>query len=418
MSKIFRKVSLDRLQSPERLDEVMDITDGRGWIALAAIGLLLATAIVWSFVGVLPEKVGGSGILVRSGGVLEVVASAAGRVSDIPVSVGDTVNEGQVVAWISQPEVLEEFQKTRSELKALQAKYEESERFARGDAELQRQSLAQRRESLRQSKVAQERLLQALAERIEAQEELLRDGLIARPTLLATRQQYEQTEEKLRSNENELARIAVEELTVQNRLDDAIRSGQREIELAQQKIAQIERQLNLSTQVTSPYTGHILELMTEPGQIVNRGEPILSLDLSGKAIQDLVAIVYVPAVHGKKIKPNMEIQIAPSTVAREEYGMLLGRVTFVSSFPATGKGMQRVLKNQQLTSALSGQGAPYEVHAELIVDPDTPSQYRWTSSSGPPTKIQSGTLAQGFITVKTQRPISRILPVLRKWLGV
>ncbi|MEM7582104.1 MAG: NHLP bacteriocin system secretion protein [Acidobacteriota bacterium] len=418
MSKIFRKVSLDRLQSPERLDEVMKITDSRGWIALAAIGMLLTTAVTWGFAGELPEKVSGSGILVRSGGVLEVVSSATGRVSDIPISVGDTVNEGQVVAWISQPEVLEKFQDTRFDLEALKAKHSESLRFAREDAALQRRSLAQRRSGLELSMEANRELLAALEQRLEAQEELLADGLIARPTLLATRQQYEQTEEKIRSNENDLARLAVEELAISNRLDEATSTSEREIEQAENRIAQVERQLSASTQITSPYTGYILELMTEPGQIISRGEPILSLDLAGKAIQDLVAIIYVPAIHGKKVKPGMEIQIAPSTVAREEFGMLLGRVTFVSSFPATGKGMLRVLKNQQLIDTLSGQGAPYEVHAELIVDPKTPSQYRWTSSAGPPTKIQSGTVADGFITVKSQRPVSRVLPILRDWLGV
>ena len=417
-SKIFRKVSLERLSSPERLDEVMNITDGRGWLALAAVGLLLASAIVWSFVGILPEKVEGRGILVRSGGVLEVVADDSGRVRDIPISVGDSVNEGQVVAWISQPEVLELYQSTRTDLESLQEEHQEKVRFARENAELQGRTLEQRRLNLEQSIAASQEMLTALAERLDAQEKLLAAGLVARPSLLATQQQYDQGKERVRSNENELARIAVEKLTLENRLSETISSGELEIEQAKAKIDQIERQLNNSSQVVSPYTGRVLEIMSETGQIIGRGDSILSLDLAGKAIQDLVAVVYVPSVHGKKIQLGMEIQIAPSTVAREEYGMLLGRVTFVSSFPATPKGMLRVLKNQQLIQSLSGGGAPYEVHAELIVDPNTPSQYRWTSSAGPPTKIQSGTVMQGYITIKTQRPISRILPILRSAVGL
>ncbi len=417
-SKIFRKVSLERLSSPERLDELMHITDSRGWLALAAMGLLLAAAIVWSFVGLLPEKVEGSGILIRSGGVLEVVATAAGRLRDIPVGVGDSVNEGQVVAWVSQPDLLELYQAARTDLEVLQEEHAEKVLFARDDARLQRRNLEQRQLNLRQSISASEEMLSALKERLTAQEELLEEGLIARPSLLATRQQYDQAEENVRASDNELAQIAVEKLSLENRLLETVRSGELKIEQAEAKIAQIERQLSSSTQVTSPYTGRVLEIMTESGQIIQRGDSILSLDLAGRAIQDLVAVVYVPSVHGKKIKQGMELQIAPSTVAREEFGMLLGRVTFVSSFPATPKGMLRVLKNQQLIQALSGGGAPYEVHAELIVDPETPSQYRWTSSSGPPTKIQSGTVMQGYITIKTQRPISRILPILRTWAGV
>jgi HlyD family secretion protein len=97
--------------------------------------------------------------------------------------------------------------------------------------------------------------------------------------------------------------------------------------------------------------------------------------------------------------------------------MMVGKVTLVSSFPATAKGMLRVLKNQQLVNELAGGGAPYEIHAELSVDPSTPSQYRWTSSEGPPTRVESGTVATAFISTKTQRPIEKVLPMLRKWTG-
>jgi HlyD family secretion protein len=90
----------------------------------------------------------------------------------------------------------------------------------------------------------------------------------------------------------------------------------------------------------------------------------------------------------------------------------------VSDFPATAKGMHRVLKNEKLTAALSGQDAPYEVHADLMVDPETPSRYKWSSSKGPPLRIQSGTLALGNITVASRRPIEMVIPLLRKYSGI
>ena len=126
----------------------------------------------------------------------------------------------------------------------------------------------------------------------------------------------------------------------------------------------------------SPYTGRILEVMADPGAIVGRGEPILTLDMSGRTVKGLEAIIYVPPSHGKQIRPGMPIQIAPTTVKQEEYGLMLGRVTYVSDFPSTSRGMRRVLKNDQLISGLTGNTAPYEVHADLIVDPTTVSQFR------------------------------------------
>jgi hypothetical protein len=48
---VFRKVSLDRLSSPEQLDQLMQVTDARGWIILSAFGIVLATAVLWGFLG-------------------------------------------------------------------------------------------------------------------------------------------------------------------------------------------------------------------------------------------------------------------------------------------------------------------------------------------------------------------------------
>ena len=58
-SDVFRKVALDRLSSPEQLDQLMEVTTPHGWLALAGAGLLLGVAVVWSTTGTLPERVSG-----------------------------------------------------------------------------------------------------------------------------------------------------------------------------------------------------------------------------------------------------------------------------------------------------------------------------------------------------------------------
>lgn len=417
-SRIFRKVSLDRLSSPEQLDQVMQVTTPKGWLALAAVGGLLLTAIVWGCVGQLDDKVAGRGILVKSGGVLEVVTTATGRVSDVAVAVGDSVTEGQVVAWVAQPELFEQLQQAKADLATVTSEHEQAVEFAHNDMVLQRRSLVQQRANLEQSIAATSENLRRQAERIRAQERLVEEKLMTRTSLLQTQQQYEQTQEKLRASRAELTQLSVRQLELDNRLAETTRGGERRIEQMEREIATLERDLKAASQIVSPYTGRILEVMTEQGKVVSRGEPVLTLDLTGQAVQELMGVLYVPSIHGKKIRPGMQIQIAPSTVRQEEYGMMLGRVTFVSSFPATPKGMARVLKNEQLVMELSGGDAPYEVHAELIVDPSTESQYKWSSSKGPPTRVQSGTLATGSVTVDSQRPIAIVIPLLRKWTGI
>jgi len=417
-NSVFRKVALDRLASPEQLDQILEVTNRRGWIALSSIGLLLVTAVLWSIFGELSEKVTGSGILIRSGGILEVVATAGGRINDVAVSVGDSIVQGHIVARVEQPEILDRLDEARARLRLATDEQAAKIAFLTEQASLDRLRLTQERASALQSIDADRARLATIEERLAVQDRLVAQGLLARPTLLATRQLRDQTREKTRTQETGLARLEVQELEIDNRRRDAISSGQASIAQATAEVAQIERRLGASTRIVSRYGGRVLELMAEQGQIVQRGEPILTLDLEGGEVQDLVAIVYVPSIDGKKIKPGMIINLAPSTVPREEFGMMLGFVTFVSDFPATTRGMVQVLKNEKLVHELTGGGAPYEVHADLIVDPATPSQYRWTSSTGPQTKIESGTLAMGFINTQTQRPISKVIPLLRKWTGV
>jgi HlyD family secretion protein len=416
--RVFRKVSLDRLSSPEQLDQVMQVTNPRGWIALSAIAALLVTAVAWSIFGTLSEKVSGGGILVKSGGVFEVASPAEGRVTDVSVSVGDSVTEGQVVAWIAQPEMSSRLQEARARLGALRAEHARAVAFTRGDARLQAQSMEQQRVNLRQSIAADEATLNWLAERVASQEQLVGQGLLTRSALLQTRQQHEQAREKIRASRSELTQLEVRDLAAANDRTRTVEAVARQQELAALEVATLERDVARASQVVSPYTGRILELITEQGKMVGRGEAVLTLDLTGGAVRNLVAVLYVPSVHGKRVRPGMEIQIAPSTVRQEEFGMMLGRVTFVSSFPATPRGRAMTLKNEKLVTALSGSAAPYEVHADLIVDPGTESRYRWSSSKGPPVAIQSGTLATGSVTVDRQRPIATVFPLLRRWTGI
>lgn len=97
---------------------------------------------------------------------------------------------------------------------------------------------------------------------------------------------------------------------------------------------------------------------------------------------------------------------------------MLGTVTFVSEFPATPQGMQRVLKNDKLVASLAGGDAPYEVHADLVLDAATPSGYKWSSSGGPALTIQSGTLIGAQVTVDARRPAEMVMPWLRRQVGL
>lgn len=58
---LFRKESLERLSSPERLDQLMQVVSPKSWLPLASLGSLVVVVVVWSIYGRIPITVEGRG---------------------------------------------------------------------------------------------------------------------------------------------------------------------------------------------------------------------------------------------------------------------------------------------------------------------------------------------------------------------
>jgi len=410
MSKIFRKVALERLSSPEQLDQLMQVTRPQGWLALAALLALILAALAWGVLGSIPTEALGQGILLRQGGVSELVAAGSGQVEEVLVRVGDTLEKGQAVARIRQESLILQIRDTEAKKAELAAEYEDLQRYAEEQKRLSAANLAQQRANLERSIATLERQLELVGERMDVQKELLADGLITQQTLLATEEELNTARDLLAARRLELNGLELQRLEGEQQLDQQLetrRAVQRDLELA---LRELRSSLGENVHIVSPEAGRVLELLVDRGAVVSPGTPVLSMEIVS---EELVAVIFVPAALGKQVRRGMEARVVPSTVKREEYGYMLGEVTRVAEFPATARGMQRLLANEGLVSDLLEQGPPIQVDVALGRDPSTPSGYRWSSSLGPDTEISSGTLAAGSIIVHEDRPIALALPQLR-----
>jgi len=171
---------------------------------------------------------------------------------------------------------------------------------------------------------------------------------------------------------------------------------------------------NRITYLSSPHEGRVVEVMLDQGDFVQQGTRVMNLEPIDATVE---AVIYVPFTDGKRIRPTMEVEIALSTAKPEEFGYLLGRVKSVSTFPVTEQGMVRVLGAPGLARQFSQSGQPYEVTLELLMDPASPSGYAW-SSRGPDIRVETGTACTARIVVERQRPVSLVIPLLRRTLGV
>lgn len=176
---------------------------------------------------------------------------------------------------------------------------------------------------------------------------------------------------------------------------------------------------DLEIRIVSPHDGRVLEIFKNTGQVIRTGEALLNIEKSRDRDKPLSAFIYFSPRDGKKVLQGMDVRIIPSTVNVEAHGYMRATVGRVSSFPATGKGMLRVLRNPDLVTRLSAGGAPIAVTAELVPDPSAVSRYRWSSGAGPAMTVESGTLCTAQVVVNRQAPITLVLPFLkRNILGV
>lgn len=113
---IFRKVALDRLSSPDQLDQLITVTSPKGWVALATIAAMIAALIVWGIFGSIATKVNGNGMILAPGGMTQVTTAADGQIVEIYVTPGSTVRPGQLIATLAQPNLSQELERLRSEL--------------------------------------------------------------------------------------------------------------------------------------------------------------------------------------------------------------------------------------------------------------------------------------------------------------
>ena len=122
MSDIFRKTALDKISSPDQLDQVIVITPPSFWIAMIGAGVALLTALIWSIFGRVPVNVNANGIYMTGSGIHVVYSSNNGIVEDVLVRDGDAVKEGDVIARLSSKEInekLELAETRRSEVEAV-----------------------------------------------------------------------------------------------------------------------------------------------------------------------------------------------------------------------------------------------------------------------------------------------------------
>jgi HlyD family secretion protein len=383
-------------------------------MSLVALTVVIVLAVIWSVVGSVPMQVRGEGILLRTGGMTQVVATSSGQVTGLTVRAGDMVQRGQRLGNVAQPELLARLEDARAERFAAREQETALEQFQRVDSEQQTALFRSQRDEATRTIAEATELGRWYAERIRAEQILVNQGYAVEDKLFEARRGALNEAARQETARKRLEEISIAEAAWRNRALQDRTEARLTTERTERVVIGLEQRLLATGAIVSLADGRVVEVLFAEGQLASAGAPILRLE---PATGPLEALVYVPASEGKKIRPGMRVRIAPATVLPEEFGYIEGTVLSVSTFPASPDGMMRVLQNEALVSSLSASGTPFELFVQLARDTATVSGYRWTSGDGPALELFSGTPAIALITERAERPIVLVLPFLRRWLG-
>jgi HlyD family secretion protein len=413
---IYRGAAVERLSSPEHLDQLIAVTRPTDWIAAVVIGVCLAAVLIWSVIGRIPTRVAGEGILVsNTGRVVDAVAAVGGRLKAVEVLVGDRVKQGQVIAHVMQTDVEQRYHNAVEVLREREQEHGEITAAIKRELEIKAANTAAQNAGLEAIITTAQKRVTYLVGEVGGLEGLNAKGFITQRQLEDRRMELSSTQQRITEAQNEIQRLdgQMREAESQRELDAL--TSQFKVNDARRQMDELAGILERDSRLLSPMDGKVLEVKVSAGGVLSVGTPVVEIETEGNSLE---AIVYLPADRGKNVQPGMEVRVEPSTVKREEFGTMVGRVTTVSAFPVTPEGMAAILHNDALVKRFSAAGAPYAMLVRFQPDNVAFSGYRWSSGTGPPIRLSTGTLVRAEVTTREVPPIDLVVPLMRRLSGI
>jgi HlyD family secretion protein len=414
-TEIFRKVSLDRLSSPEQIDQLLRVTTVRNWISLLALCVSLGAALAWSVTAFTQTTVDAQGVISRTEGVDNVVALGTGTVMDIRVDVGDEIHAGEIVAHIAQPSLEQKLQQAKNQLTDAQSARDAVLAARTKGDKVRLVAMNQEIASHEQDILHTLEQVRYAKEQVPVDDQLVAKGLITKQTAIQDKQKVASLESNVEQLRVQIAQVRAQQVAMENdasqlaldhgnKINDLVRS----LELAEQSFKS-------AAEVVAPSAGRVVDVISYQGALVSSGQPIFSYE---PLLGHLEVIAYAPADKVKEIEPGMEAHISPSGIQREEYGYMIGKVGSVGYFPVSSEAVARLFENEVLARAMTSSGPVTEVHIDLMRTSATKSGYVWSSPKGPPSIITSGSVSAVEIVTRAQHPIELVIPYLKEKLGL
>ena len=121
MKNIYRKSAIEKLSSPEQLDEMITIIHPSFWVASVSAFVILLAALIWSIFSRVPVKLSTEGIYMSGEGISAVYAEDQGIVEEIVKREGEEIKKGDVLVRLSTREINEKLADTNDRIKKVES---------------------------------------------------------------------------------------------------------------------------------------------------------------------------------------------------------------------------------------------------------------------------------------------------------
>lgn len=414
---MFGETAMARVLGPEPVDEPMVVAGSAAWIQVAALAALIFGALIWSALTDVPLKVKAKGVLLNEKGLVEVASATRGRILEMDVKPGDIVRQGDLLATLDEPELASQLEIRRAQLEEARAHERALTGFNGELGKAQGAAVASRIEADHERVRLLEEREHALSDRGRSLGRLAASGYVSKEFVLRNEAELSAVREQLAAVRSDVVGAGAEgKVQTVQRLRD-LATTRSDIARLQAELTELERKAAKDRELRSPYSGRVTEVTQGAGEFVEAGASLISMArsiwLDEHREGELRAIAFVPADQGKDIRRGMRVDLAPAGVKSNEYGFIIGKVIDVADVPASTGGMMGVLKNDQVVRQLSQQGPMFKVVVQLE-RAATYSGYRWTSSNGPKSHIDSGAPVEAQFVTRHQRLLGLVIPPLAR----
>jgi HlyD family secretion protein len=413
----FREPTLKGINSSDGFDQRIRVIPPATRVLAASTAIVCVAALVWAVFGSVPTRVIGRGVVLSDQeGNFSIASVAAGPVLEVLVKPGTRVMAGMPIAIIEQKLLTTQIENAVAEVERLEANLEllKAANAAQilSSEEAAKRQLAANEEQVAANEVRRDRLRELVA----AYSTLRARGMISQNEFIAKQEQYDLTNLDLANAKARKVEVELAATTKRDALAEIERQKQAEIDLKKAGVDRLRVEMAVGSSVRSPISGVIHEIRLGRGDVAAAGDVIATVGQDQRSFFQVM--VLLRGKTRKRAAPGMEANIVPDSIKKEEYGSMRGRVTVVSDEDVSVEHVDQIVHNEQLTKNLFGGEPALLAYVELFPTKDNPSGFEWWSGTGPPYKITAGSVATVDIIVERVRPITLVIPALRKLLSI